>query len=261
MGPVNNVLEVQQKWRFLCDLAVEKLQWPPSTEHLSSAAIRSGRPSTGAAIKHALAKTIKRWLRKPTNITKQNLPPFSPSGDINDAVFPIPEYVLKYFESHVESFSQMQSSSMKLRYTFEHDIFKRPIEKPFKRTFFGPPPVDKERTYGECTQTSECISGVSQVFSNESIAIDDESQIPARLPLLPVEILSMKKTLVANRRKLDDSDIKKTKRKDITEYSVKKYVTPTRQELQPYFEKFAQRMQENAIQFERLCSMTAAITP
>ncbi|CAF3866701.1 unnamed protein product [Rotaria sp. Silwood1] len=266
MGPVNNVHEVQQKWHFLCDLTAEKLQWSPLTERSSSAAIHSRRSVTGAATGHGkiynimLAETIKRWLRKPTNITKQNLPPFSPSGDINDAVFPMPDYVLKHLQLHVESFSPVQSSSIKLQSTFEHGIFKRPIEKPFKRIFFGPSPVDKERTYGARTQTSECINGLSQVFTNEFITIDDESQKPPRLPLLSIEISSLKKTPKANRRKLYDSNVKKTKPKYIVENSAKKYVTPTRQELKSYFEKFAQLMQENAIQFERLCSMTAAVT-
>ncbi|CAF2619797.1 unnamed protein product [Rotaria sp. Silwood2] len=206
-----------------------------------------------------LVKWIKRWLRKPTNITKQNLPPFSASGDINDAVFPMPDYVLKYLNQYVESFSLTQSSPVKLHNVFECDIVKRSIEQPSKRVLFGPTYVDKERTYGICTQKVEYVDGLSQVFATERITTDDDSPKPTRLPVLLPEIPLLKKNQMISRHKPDDLHKMKKEQKEVTKYSAKKYIPLTRQELKTYFEKFAQRMQENAIQFEIFCSTTATV--
>ncbi|UJR16812.1 hypothetical protein I4U23_003711 [Adineta vaga] len=56
---------------------------------------------------------IERWLKKPTNTTKQNLPPFSVSGDINDVIFPMPEYMLHQLGVNDQSLLSTQAFSMK----------------------------------------------------------------------------------------------------------------------------------------------------
>ncbi|CAF2058941.1 unnamed protein product [Rotaria magnacalcarata] len=194
---------------------------------------------------------IKRWLRKSTNIIKQNLPPFSPTGDINDALFPMPEYFIEYLGLHLESFSTMQSSQLKLRNIFENDIFKRPIRQPSKRVLFGVTTIDKERTYGCYTQKTDDVASLLEAFSEKYPATDHELEKPTRLPLISLEISSPIKRQILNRRKLHDTHTLKKK---------EKYIPPTRKELKVYLEKFAERMHENAIQFKNFCSLTTAST-
>ncbi|CAF1690403.1 unnamed protein product, partial [Adineta ricciae] len=91
---------------------------------------------------------IRRWLERSTHTTKQNLPPFSPSGDINDAVFPMPEYILQGLGVTDRALVSVQSSSIKVRNIFESTITKRPVERFSWRTVLNQYPVDEDFSYG-----------------------------------------------------------------------------------------------------------------
>ncbi|CAF1330481.1 unnamed protein product [Adineta steineri] len=197
---------------------------------------------------------IERWLRKPRNTTKQNLPPFSLSGDINDAIFPMPEYILEALNLHVPSFSTMPTSLIKFGNVFEYDIIKRPIELPFTRDLFKIAPADNECIYEKCTSKLEISRGISQVFFDQQFAADADSQKAMNLPVLSMEILSI------NENKTEKHPKTKGERRKVTKDAIKKYKRPTREELDVHLKRFGQQMSENAKKFEEFCSTVTATT-
>ncbi len=96
----------------------------------------------------------KLWLRKSTNITKQNLPPFSASGDINDAPFPIPEDIL---DNRDRDFRTFLPSAFGIS---EQSIVRVP-----PRVLDGPVPINDELTYGLCTRKTGYYDNLFQIFS------------------------------------------------------------------------------------------------
>ncbi|CAF3885654.1 unnamed protein product [Adineta steineri] len=203
---------------------------------------------------------IERWLRKPTNTTKQNLPPFAFSGDINDAIFPMPEYILQQLGIEDQSLLFTQSSTAKFRNIFERDIIKRSVVRPSPRDLLNEFPVDDEYTYGMCTQRTEYSNCMSQVFTDWHSSTDEDTQNKTRLPCLPAEVFNHSKNKAQKRRDSNRTDDSTNKKEEGVRYIAKKYQPTTRAELDVYFKQFAQRMQENIIQFENFCA-TAAVHP
>ena len=201
---------------------------------------------------------IERWLRKPTNTTKQNLPPFAVSGDINDAIFPMAEYILQQLGVEDQLLLSTQSSTVKVRNIFECDIIKRPIERPSSRDLFNQFHVDDEYTYGKCTGKIECVDGISQVFADRHPSTDEDTQNETRLPCLPVELSNHSKNRAHKCHDLNRSGKSKDEQEESVKYIAKKYQSPSRAELDVYFKQFAQRMKENAIEFEKFCATAVA---
>lgn len=198
---------------------------------------------------------IKRWLKKPTNTTKQNLPPFSPTGDINDAPFPMPEHFMRYLNVHYQSFSLTQSSSTKLQYAFESDIIPRPIEQPFTRILFCPIPADKERTYGKCSPKLEMLDNLSETSRNRYDIDNSQPQKTTRLPLLSPKILLINENALQKYRRLKNSKTSEKLQEESDQKRVKKvYKRPARKALNVYLKRFAEQMNKNAIEFEKFCS-------
>ncbi|CAF4287034.1 unnamed protein product [Rotaria socialis] len=203
---------------------------------------------------------IKRWLKKPTNMTKQNLPPFSASGDINDAIFPMPEYILlQHRDLHTKSLSFMPSTSVNLRNIFEYDIIKRPIERTLKRVSLKTIPIDEDRIYRICSPKVEYFNGLSQIFSAERTTPDNDSQKRATLPLVSSKSFPWKKTTMHQHPASNDSKQMAQERINIIQHSSKKYACLSRKQLEPYFQKFAERMRQNATQFEHFCLTNATV--
>ena len=198
-----------------------------------------------------------QWVQK-TNFTKQNLPPFSISGDINDAPFPRPMYVLKYLIHHYESFPWTSSSGSKSVCIFERDIIKRPIERPFIRTLFNPVPVDNEFTYGKCTETIAYADGLSQVFPKSDPSIDNDSHKLKSLPIVSLKIQSSSRKQPMKQNDHDHADNMRNTSKKIIQDNVNNHTRPTRKELKVYFTKFAEQMRKNAMEFEAFCSSISA---
>jgi hypothetical protein len=185
------------------------------------------------------------------------LPPFSASGDINDAPFPMPDYIVKSLNLHISSFSLTQSSSTKLRNAFESDIFIRPIEQPFTRVLFNPVSVDDECTYGICTQKLELLDGSSQSSLNRHTTTDSNPSKTMHLPLVSLDMSSFNDIVTQKHLKLDNSKEMTEVREDVDTNSFGPYTRPTREQLNVYLTKFSQQMNENAIQFEKFCSTAA----
>jgi hypothetical protein len=196
---------------------------------------------------------MRRWLKKSTNITKQNLPPFAASGDINDAPFPMPDYAARCLGIHV------QSSSAKLRNLFEYDIIARPTDQFFTRVLFNPIPIDDEFTYGRRTPKLEVCDGLSQIFFNRRTSTDSVPRQTLGLPVVSLEIRSTSHNEMQKRRESDSSIRIEDTREESPQYFVKKNQSPTREELDVYRKKFAQLMEENAAQFEQFCLTTTAV--
>ncbi|UJR34705.1 hypothetical protein I4U23_027482 [Adineta vaga] len=168
----------------------------------------------------------KKWLRKPTNCTKQNLLPFSPIGDINDAIFPRPEYILEELGLNDQSLLSTQSSSIKIGNIFEC-IYYETTNRTIIITYY---------TFGIRTEKRE---NLLQIFSESSSRISNDVRNQSRLPCLPLEIMIDRKDQVFKRH--DANNYKKRQT----------YKRPTREELKVYFKKFAQQMNENTIEFEK----------
>ncbi|UJR11258.1 hypothetical protein I4U23_015440 [Adineta vaga] len=200
---------------------------------------------------------IQRWLRKSTNVTKNNLPPFAPSGDINDAPFPMPDYIAKSLNLYDSSVSS-KKSPIKLRHAFECDIFKRPTEQPFTRTLFNIIPANNELTYGKCTQllvpfSTSLQTSISDVFDNDIIP-----QKAATLPVIPLEYISSNTVGTQKYRKTTNlNDAPKRPMKIGKKRIGKKHPRPTRELLNVYLQSFAKRMNENALEFEKFCLINA----
>ncbi|CAF0910751.1 unnamed protein product [Adineta steineri] len=201
---------------------------------------------------------IERWLRKPTNITKQNLPPFAFSGDINDAIFPMPEYIVQQLGIEDQSLLFTQPSTAKFRNIFECDIIKRSVVRPSPRDLLNEFPVDDEYTYGMCTQQTEYPNCMFQVLADWHSSTNEDTQSKTRLPCLPAEVSNHSKNKAQKRRDSNRTDDSTNKKEEGAKYIAKKYQPTTRAELDVYFKQFAQRMQENIIQFENFCATDAA---
>jgi hypothetical protein len=197
-------------------------------------------------------------LIKPTNITKQNLPPFAASGDFNDAVFPMPDFIMEALNIPYPSFTNSSFPSIKIvRNNYESaSIIKRPVELPFTRILFNPIPVDEECTYGIRTSKLEVFDELPEVFLDRQSITDVDPQKTIELPTLSSEILLVNEKGLNKYRKLYRRRQTKDDRKKAVKDSINKYKRPTREELYVYLKKFAQQMNENAIQFDKFCSMT-----
>jgi hypothetical protein len=184
-------------------------------------------------------------------MTKQNLPPFTPSGDINDALFLMPKSILHHSSQLFQTVSATQTMPLKLRHIFETDTVRRPIERPLARdssnVFYG----DEEHIYGICTPKVEYSDGLSQVFPRCQLTIDNESKTGARFPCLPAEASIH-----------IDHDI--YKRNDLTHVDERiKIASYFHRLAQPerefHLEQFAKQMQKNLIQFENVCLMSETV--
>lgn len=201
-----------------------------------------------------LACCAKRWLAKATNITKQNLPSFSPTGDINDAPFPIPQDILDGRERNFRTFLPSASG-----------INEQIIVRAPPSVLTGPLPIDNECTYGLRTQKTEYHEDLFQIFSERHCTED----------FLPRKAMSAPRwSLIATRWAIDSTRRSvrapwrsgKTVRTDrtlnqsfrVTDEDNQKFVRRhgalTPKELDAYKQKFAQRMHENGIEFEKFCS-------
>ncbi|CAF1053866.1 unnamed protein product [Didymodactylos carnosus] len=60
----------------------------------------------------------KRWLKKIPNVTKQNIPPFTLTGDINDAIFPLPDDIRENPEAFARQYFKRSSP-----FGFGHNYF------------------------------------------------------------------------------------------------------------------------------------------
>jgi len=168
----------------------------------------------------------------------------------------MPDYILQQLGLHDPSLLSTQSSPVKLRNIFECDIVKRPVERPSSRDLLNQFPVDEEHSNGIHTQKIECFNGLSQVFAERHPSSDNDAQKKTRLPCLPAEIPIKRESKVHTRRDLDHSNKIKDVQNEAANYSGKKCERPTRKEL---CKQFAQRMNENAIQFEMFCAMNTAV--
>jgi len=202
---------------------------------------------------------MTRWLRKPTNITKQNLPPFSATGDINDALFPMPEYILKSLNLNVQSFSLTQTALIKFGNIFEYNIIPRVIELPFTRVAFNPIPADAELLYGTSAAKLKVLDGLSQVFSNEQPPVDFDQQKRIDLPIVSPKNPSISDKKTRKHRQLSGTDKRQEMQKKVTKRPTKKYERPTRKVLDIHLKKFAEQMNKAAIEFAQFCSKTATV--
>jgi hypothetical protein len=168
----------------------------------------------------------------------------------------MPDYILQQLGLHDPSLLSTQSSPVKLRNVFECDIVKRPVERPSSRDLLNQFPVDEEHSNGICTQKIECFNSLSQVFADRHLSNHNDAQKKTRLPCLPAEIPIKRESKVQTRRDLDHSDKIKDVQNETANYSGKRCERLTRKEL---FKQFAQRMNENAIQFEMFCAMNTAV--
>ena len=207
---------------------------------------------------------LRRWLDKPTSFTKQNLPPFSQSGDINDAPFPMPRYIIKHLNKHIELISLAQSSPSTLRFTFESDALTRSIEQPFPRTLFKPIVVDKETVYGDRTKGIQLLDMSQKSVSNYQYTdyVSLEKPKTTRLPVISSKILSTnekalqkcpnfhikeKKILEQNKDHIKEMNkLLEDRMKEIRE-------PPTPDAADIYRKKFAEQMSKNITEFEAFC--------
>lgn len=213
---------------------------------------------------------IRRWLKKSSNVTKQNLPPFSVSGDINDVPFPIPQYIMKSLNVCTQTFPPTQPSSPTLRHIFESNITPRSIEQPFPRLLFNPIPVNKEFVYGVRTRGTELLNSSQNILTGYHHANCKPPQKKKRLPLIPLEVLSTNekalqkycKSKVPNKKKPSKAKQKNRKldipeEKNLSEatksLTKKVYERPTREALNGYLQKFAEQMNRNITEFETFC--------
>jgi hypothetical protein len=166
----------------------------------------------------------------------------------------MPEYILQQLGVEDAAFFSTQSSSTKFRNVFESDIIKRPVERPSSRDLSSQFPVDDEFTYGICTQKIEYFHNISQVFPNQQPIAEEDTQNKTHLPCLPAERLSHRKTKTHKRCELDRKDKSTDEQEQKVKSIAKNFHLLTRAERDVYFKQFAQRMKENAIQFEELCA-------
>ena len=201
-----------------------------------------------------LGKCIERWLRKPTNTTKQNLPPFSVTGDVNDAVFPLPEYISQYLTDHVQSFLTTDATKVKTRNIFECDIFRRPIERPSPRDVYSSFPLAEGHIFGRLSQRNQPFDELSQVIAGFYPSADVEKR--KRLPRVMIERTTGS---VKNYSSTGGSHETPNTQQETTSRPAIRYAQLTREEQKVHLARFAQRMNENMIQFQIFCSKTTAV--
>lgn len=203
-----------------------------------------------------LACCAKRWLKKSTNVTKQNLPPFAASGDINDAPFPIPQDILDHRDRDFRTFL---SSTFGIN---EQSIVRLPSPD-----LDGPISIDDERVYGLCTQKRRYEDDLFQVFSEthftddfipwKAMSAPRWSLTSARWPngykRRAVITLSRSEKKVQKPRILSKRYPMKGGQEQNAKNPTKKYKSLTPEEVDAYKKKFAERMRENMIEFEKFC--------
>jgi hypothetical protein len=209
-----------------------------------------------------LACCAKRWLKKPNNVTKQNLPPFSASGDINDAPFPIPQDIL---DNQDRDFRTFLPSAFGIS---EQSIVRVP-----PRVLAGPIPIDHERIYGLCTQKRGYEDDLFQIFYDAHFTDDF---IPWKAKSTPQWSMTSARWSNGYTRRsiITSSRSEKTVRKprifnkpnqmkggheQDAKNPAKNYKSLTSEELEAYKKKFAERMRENIIEFEKFCSTHATV--
>lgn len=205
---------------------------------------------------------IRRWLKKPTNNTKQNLPPFSITGDINDAPFPMPEYIIKCLNITNELVSPTQSTPPKLRCSFESGIFHQTTDSPFRRILYNPIPISKDAIYGDSTKNTRLSDTLESLIGNYPNADYVQLEKAKRLPLIPVEILLTNEQAL---RKCPNFRIKEKKVVQHNKTSIKQdrklladrmkniMERPLSDSSHEYRRKFAEQMSKNIIEFEAFC--------
>ena len=154
------------------------------------------------------------------------------------------EYILRKLGSDDRSLLSLARRQS----AFECTITKRTAERPSSRNLLNQWPIDNTYTYGSRTPKLYYFDGISQVFPERDHSDNECTHNQTRLPCVSVEAPIQVKS------RLQSYGGKTMKR------PMKKYQPPTRAEWDIYFQRFAQRMKENAIQFDKLCA-TATDVP
>lgn len=204
---------------------------------------------------------IHRWLKKPKYARKQNFSPFTNSGDINDAIFPVPDYVLQELSLQLQSFSPTQSSMTKLRFVFERVTIPRPLDRPCWRNMLSQYPFDQEFIFGSRSKKIQSCDGLSQVFTGSELTPIDVSRTKMRLPCLPIQMADENGKNMETDHDIHGSKSTNNERKGIVRYTVEHFHLAPREEREVFLRKFAQRMSENAIEFQNFCSMSVTTKP
>ncbi|CAF3044956.1 unnamed protein product [Rotaria socialis] len=120
-----------------------------------------------------------RWLNKAPNVSKQNIPPFTLTGDINDAIFPLPEDMNKNKEEFMQRyFTKYRPFGMIGSLTFSMSGHPRTTSSPY-----GNIPVKQlylaDRTFGipstEISQENEQLTS-ERIFGIPSTEISQENE-------------------------------------------------------------------------------------
>ncbi|CAF2078145.1 unnamed protein product [Rotaria magnacalcarata] len=208
---------------------------------------------TTEAIQHVEASLLlfHRWLNKAPNVFKQNIPPFTLTGDINDAIFPLPEDMNKNKEEFMRRyFKKYKPFSTIGSLTFSMSDHSRTASSPY-----GNIPVKQlylaDRIFG--IPSTEISQGNEQLISkrrNFFFIKKIGRNVWANFPLLGPSVMSEQE--IEKRKQLDgDLSIMKEFRDMKTQEYVNKYPEKERKILN-IFQKFMEQKMKNEIALETL---------
>ena len=189
------------------------------------------------------------------NIRKANIPPFSISGDYNDAEFPMPDHFQEYLKDVTEKSSDTSYSTMKLSNICELPILTKKDQRPEIGQFedlFGEPeliPIESQNIPAGHYVLSQLFPEYEQYCAEKCIR-------RSRLPMISLEVLmagSVNLPPHAANKKLPLKHKKNLRRSRVPN---KKYIRPTRDQLFVYLNSFARRIQDNFDEFQRFCSLS-----
>jgi hypothetical protein len=203
----------------------------------------------------------QRWLKKAPNISKQNIPPFTLTGDINDAIFPIPDDIRKNREYVLLCFRKYGSFRMRPCLWHWGCGYWGSNNGPF-----GKIPVKQlqlaNRTFGilstQITQMSQLaeypISSRSCIWSTKPI--HREIHVWEKIHFIGAKTRTNEEMI--KREQFDnDYSIMQGFRKVKTKHFMNKY--PTKQhQISASFKNFMEQKRKNTIEFNKLCSTSTS---
>ena len=200
----------------------------------------------------------QRWLRKAPNISKQNIPPFTLTGDINDAVFPIPDDIHKNREYILLCFQKYSRLGIKPCLSRWMYGFWGTSNGPF-----GKIPIKQlqlaDRTFG-ILSTQMSHSAEHHIPSRKGIFLIQSrtSKIHVWENVGFIGVQTKTDEAMKKREQLDnDLTITQEFRETKTKHFMNKY--PAKQDqISRLFKKFMEQKRKNAVEFNKYCNTSAS---
>ncbi|CAF2971948.1 unnamed protein product [Rotaria sp. Silwood2] len=194
----------------------------------------------------------RRWLKKAPNIIKQNIPPYTLTGDINDAIFPMPDDMRTNPEQFIKRYFLKYSPFSTTRYgSYMIGEMSRIASNPYGKI------PDKQlqlvhRTFGISStqmsqQNEQLISKRSCVFSANIKLVN----VWANVGFIGSKTKSENE--MKRRQQLDENDSVMQEFRDMkTKEYMNKYPTK-RKQISEFFKKFMKQKAKNTMEFHKLC--------